>query len=84
MAPALTKLKARELIVVPRLPAAPKVRTGNPWTTIGDIVIDCGVPGCGWHAMGPRSDMDSARREHYRQFHASAQEAGVFRLNYPR
>ncbi len=77
-------MKARELIVAPRLPAKPKHHTGNPFTTVGDVVVDCDVLGCGWHAMGPRADIKKAWDEHYRVWHASAEQTGVMLLNHPR
>jgi len=80
----LVKPPARSLIVAHRMPNPPKSRTSSPFTADGDMVIDCDVPGCGWHAMGPRPEMGKAQAEHYRQFHASAQVAGVFRINNPR
>jgi hypothetical protein len=77
----LVKPAARSLIVAPRLPAMPK---GHPFAGQDDVVLDCDVPGCGWHAMGPGTLMDEARKAHYREYHASAQVAGVFRINHPR
>ena len=75
-------MKAKEIIVAPRLPAAPAVHSGNPFTTLGDVVLDCDL--CGWHAMGPRADVKRAWDEHYRQFHGSAQQTGVVLLNQPK
>lgn len=74
-------LKARELIVAPRLPDRPKTHTGNPFTSDGDIVVDCGTPGCGWHAMGTRENVKRAMDEHRRMFHSSS--IGVVLLNQP-
>lgn len=73
---------ARGLIVAPRLPARPAEHTGNPFTTLGDIVADCAVDGCGYHAMGPRADVKLAMDEHHRQYHS--QETAVVHLNRPR
>ena len=77
-------IPARSLIVAPRLPPPPTSRRGNPFDADGDAVIDCDVPGCGWHAMGPRLELGKAYAEHYRQHHASAQEIGVVLINRPR
>lgn len=81
---ALVKPAARSLILANRLPDPPKNRGAHVFAGDGDIVIDCTVPGCGWHAMGSRVEIGKARADHYRQFHASAQVAGVFRINDPR
>ena len=75
-------MKAREIIIAPRLPAKPKVHTGNPFTTIGDVTADCGVPGCGYHCMGPRQDVKRAMDEHHRMYHNET--TGVVLLNQPR
>lgn len=77
-------MKARELILAPRLPSTPKTHTGNPFTTLGDVVLDCDVPGCGWHAMGPRAVVKKAWDDHYRQFHGTNQATGVVLLNQPK
>lgn len=74
----------RLVTVAPRLPARPKHETGDPFTADGDMVVDCGEPGCGWHAMGPRTLLKKAWQEHYRQWHGSAQTTGVVLLNHPR
>lgn len=77
-------MKAGGLIVTPRMPALPKVRTGHPFTTVADVVADCGAEGCGWHAMGQRADVKKAWDEHYRIFHGTAQVTGVVLLNQPK
>lgn len=82
MANVLVKPAARSLIVAPRMPNPPQGHPFNGGT--GDIVLDCGVQGCGWHWMGPREFADRARKDHYAQFHASDQVAGLFRINDPR
>ena len=74
-------LPARSLIVAPRLPAFPAHHTGNPFTSSGDIVVDCDVAGCGWHAFGPRADMKLAVNDHHRRFHP--EQTGVVLLNQP-
>lgn len=74
-------LKARELIVAPRLPDRPKEHTGNPFTTDGDLIVDCAVPHCSWHAMGPRALVKLAMDEHRRMFHSN--QIGVVLLNQP-
>lgn len=86
MATLAIKPPARTLLVAPRLPQRPKEHTGNPFTTVGDVVLDCDVPGCSphWHGMGARADVIKAWREHYRQNHASAQMTGVVLINHPR
>lgn len=75
------KLPARSVVVAPRLPLRPRAHTGDPFTSDGDIVLDCDVAGCGWHAMGPRLLMRAAFQEHYRQFHSATQEPVVVLLN---
>ncbi len=75
---------ARNLVVAHRLPPPPKEHTGNPFTTIGDIVVDCDVPGCGWHAMGPRAQVKKAIDAHRRAEHMSSQDPFVVLLNHPR
>ena len=78
---------AREIVVAARLPAFRRDSyTGNPFTSEGDIVMDCtgeinGKP-CGWHAMGPRADVKRAYDEHRKQYHQ--QEIGIVLLNQPR
>lgn len=85
--PAPRKLHARELVVAARLPSLNRDRyTGNPFTSQGDVVLDCdgqiGGKPCGWHAMGPRADVKKAYDEHRKQYHQS--EIGVVLLNRPR
>lgn len=65
-----------------RMPDAPKIRTGDPFADLGDIVADCAQPGCGYHVMGPRALIKEALREHHRVFHP--EETGVILLNTPR
>lgn len=78
------KLPARSLVVAPRLPDAPRFHTGDPFTAEGYIVIDCDQPACGWHCMVERSLGRKAIEEHRRQYHGSAFEPLVIRLNNPR
>lgn len=78
----LVKPAARSLVVAARLPAKPKNRTNDPFTADGDMVVDCSVAGCGWHAIGPRTDMKKAINAHHRMFHS--QEVVVTLLNNPR
>lgn len=75
-------MKAREIIVAPRLPKFPTQYTGNPFTSAGDVVADCGIPRCGYHVMGPRDQVKKAMDEHHRLFHS--EETGVVLLNQPR
>jgi hypothetical protein len=75
-------MKARQLIVAPRMPAPPKAYAGSPFETLADVVVDCGEDGCGWHAMGPRDQIKLAWDEHYRMYHPG--EVGVLLLNRPR
>jgi hypothetical protein len=75
-------VKARELIIAPRIPTPPKAHTGNPFTTLGDVVLDCEL--CGWHVMGPRADAKKAWDDHYRQNHGGQQQTGVVLLNQPK
>ena len=75
---------ARSLITAARLPDPPKLRTGNPFEADGDVVVDCDVPGCGWHAMGARPLVKRAWDEHYRAHHGSDRVAGVLLINNPR
>lgn len=72
---------ARGLIVAPRLPDKPKQHTGNPFTSEGDVVVDCAVEGCGWHAMGPRAEVKRAIDAHHQMHHS--QEVAVVHLNRP-
>lgn len=81
-------LPARSIVVAPRLPAKPKVYTGDPFTADADIVLDCdqvdavtGKP-CGWHAFGPRKDMKAAVQEHNQMYHPN--QIGTVLLNQPR
>lgn len=76
-----TRPAARSLIVAPRLPAAPKAHTGDPFTTVGDVVADCTVEGCGWHAMGPRADVKKSIQAHHALHHP--QDVVVTLLNNP-
>lgn len=78
------KLPTNYIVTAPRMPAAPSLKTGNPFTSVGDIVVDCDAPGCGWHAFGPRADVKKAWNEHYRQWHTSNKEAVVLLLNHPK
>lgn len=73
---------ARSLIVAPRMPAKPKRHTGDPFTSDGDIVADCGADGCGYHVMGPRADVKQAMEAHRRMYHVT--ETHVVLLNHPR
>jgi hypothetical protein len=59
------------------------VYTGNPFTSLGPVVIDCDL-GCGWHCMVERSSAKQAIEEHRKQYHGSALEPLVFRFNHPR
>lgn len=78
---------ARSLVIAPRIPKLdPKSYTGNPFTSQGDVVLDCdgtidGKP-CGWHAIVARKDAKQAYAEHRKQYHQ--QEVGVVHLNRPR
>ncbi len=76
------QIPARGLIVAPRLPERPKLHTGNPFTTVGDVVADCGVAGCGYHVMGARADVKKALDEHRRFYHS--EETSVVLLNHAR
>lgn len=78
---AIVKPKAREIVIAARLPAFPKRHTGNPFTSEGDVTLDCGVPGCGWHAQGPRKEAKEAWEQHSRLYHSM--EIGVVHLNSP-
>lgn len=73
---------ARSLIVAPRLPAKPNLHTGNPFTTVGDVVADCGADGCGYHVMGPRDQVKKAMDAHRRLNHS--EETFTVLLNHPR
>jgi hypothetical protein len=76
------KLKAREIVVAPRLPSMREARETykSPFDAEGDIVVDCDL--CGYHAMGPRRQVGAALREHHRLFHPN--QTGVVLLNQPR
>lgn len=82
--PDLTPLKpkARSLIVAPRLPEKPKEYGFSPFTSEGDMVADCAIPGCGYHVMGSRGNVKKALDEHRKMFHSD--EIGVVLLNQPR
>jgi len=73
---------ARSIVVAPRLPDPPKERTGNPWTSDGDVVVDCEA--CGYHAWGPRAEVKKALDLHKRLHHASSSEPLVVLINQPR
>lgn len=75
-------MKARELIVAPRLPAPSRHHTGNPFTSEGDVLADCATDGCGYHAMGARPDVKRAMDAHRAMYHSTA--VGVVLLNQPR
>lgn len=77
-------LPARSLVVETRLPKKVAPHSGDPFTTPGDAVVDCNVVGCGWHVYGPRSEMKKALQAHYREWHASRQDIGIFLINDPR
>jgi hypothetical protein len=77
------KLYARELVVTPRIPIFPRDKyTGNPWTTLSDVVADCDVPGCGYHVMGKRPEVKKALDDHRKMYHSD--QVGVVLLNQPR
>ena len=80
MANVIVKPAARSLVVAPRLPDPPQ---GHPFQGDWDVVINCGVPGCGWNAMGRSRLMDKARKDHYRQYHATDNVAGLTWINNP-
>lgn len=86
MPPAIVKPAARSLIVAPRLPDPPKNRGRGPWDADGDVIVDCQIPGCpyDWHAIGPRAQVELARREHVRMCHSQAAGPLVFGINTPR
>ena len=78
--------KARSLVVAPRLPERSKHHTGNPFTSEGEVVLDCdsdlnGKP-CGWHWMGPRSLAKQAWNAHHQMYHPES--IGMVLLNQPR
>lgn len=67
----------------PRLPDKPKVyAAAGPFATVGDVVAECGVEGCGYGCSGPRSIVGLAMKQHHRMFHSN--ETGVVLLNTPR
>lgn len=72
---------ARSLIVAPRLPPKPLVHTGNPFTSLGDVVADCAAEGCGYHVMGPRDVVKKAIDLHHAMYHS--EETVVVLLNQP-
>ena len=75
-------MKAREIVIAHRVPAPPKERHGvSPFEEIGDMVVDCDMPGCGWHAQGTRANVKLALEEHRRMFHTG--EILVVKLNNP-
>jgi hypothetical protein len=82
----VSRPKARSLLTEARLPVFPRLHTGDPFTSVGDVVLDCdGTVGgrrCGWHAMGPRADVKKAYDEHRKLYHSI--DIGVVLLNRPR
>lgn len=79
--PSVARQPARSLIVAPRLPTLPEVYS-TPFTSDGDVVADCDIPGCGYHIFGPRRDVGLALKEHHRLYHPD--QIGVVLLNQPR
>ncbi|MCI4354552.1 MAG: hypothetical protein L3K06_04225 [Thermoplasmata archaeon] len=73
---------ANSIRVAPRMPKFPKLHSGNPFTSTGDVLVDCATPGCGWSCMGPRALVKQAIDEHARQCHSD--EERVILLNQPR
>jgi hypothetical protein len=71
--------------MVPRLPALPKLRTGNPWTDDGDVYAECANDDCDmgdghpFHMMGPRATVQKGMAEHHRFYHV--EETHVVLLN---
>lgn len=80
------KLPARGIVLAPRLPERPRVHTGNPFTTHGDVVAECQncleAGGKRYHVSGERNEVKKALDLHHRLFHS--QEIGVVLLNQPR
>lgn len=81
------KRKAREIVIAPRLPERSKFHTGNPFTSEGDVVVECDAVDaygnkCGWNCMGPRADVRAAVTTHRGMYHPES--IGVFLLNAPR
>lgn len=80
-------MKARELIVAPRMPRLnADTYTGNPFTSPGDVVADCDVVDekgnrCGYHVMGPREDVKKAMTDHRNLYHSTT--VSVVLLNQP-
>lgn len=76
---------ARGLVMVPRLPSVPSLRTGNPWTDDGDVYAECGVEGCKaaggdpYHVMGSRRMVQKAMAQHHSFYHVD--ETLVVKLN---
>lgn len=79
------KVPARSLVFAPRLPPPPKIHTGNPFTSLGDVVAECETclrtGGKRYHVSGPRADVKQALVAHHREFHA--EETSVILLNQP-
>jgi len=74
------KRPALEIVTALRLPKIGQRFGPGVFDAEGDVVVDCA---CGWHAMGPRFEMQKAVQDHKRQFHSQAQGAIVTRLNTP-
>jgi hypothetical protein len=74
------KLKAREIVVAPRLPELRTAGYKSPFDAEGDVVADCDL--CGYHVIGSRRDVGAAMREHHRLYHHH--QTGVVLLNAPR
>lgn len=79
---------ARSLVVAPRLPQFPRNHTGDPFTSDGDIVVDCDQldqrtgKKCEWHVIGVRREVKAAVKAHNQMFHS--EQIGVILLNQPR
>lgn len=78
---------ARGLVVATRVPPLPKEHTGNPFTSIGDVVAECSVVDddgkrCGYSCQGERAEVGKALREHHRLFHSES--ISVALLNHAR
>ncbi len=78
------KRPALEIVTAARMPKM-GARTGaGLFDAVGDVVVDCGVPGCGWHAAGPRADVKKAQADHARMFHTQIVDPLVTHINLAR
>ena len=86
----LIRLPALTTVMAARLPKRGPQWALSLFSAVGDMTVDCDVVDeltgkrCGWHAMGPRFDVQKALAEHRRMFHSQATGPIVTLINQPR